>query len=352
MALIESVQPAESVKQVTPVHKAAASEISRLALTVALIGIVAVVVLLLVRAGLARRREALRRQEREADAARKPIVSAWEEAGRRFNAEPPTPERAPAVQPVRPGGARPLALITGGARRVGRAAAIELARAGCDVLFTYRTSGQEASTLASDLAALGATASFFALDLDDLDGVEAFASERAATLERLDVLVHNASMYDPSPMTDLTPDAMIRQFRVNALAPLLLTARLAPLLRQSMLVGGGSVVAMVDIHAMGRPRRDFSIYAMSKAALGEMVRSLARDLAPQVRVNGVAPGVVAWPEQGDESDPEAQSKYVRRIPLGRAGTPEDAAGAIRWLALEAPYVTGEIVRVDGGRWLT
>jgi pteridine reductase len=103
---------------------------------------------------------------------------------------------------------------------------------------------------------------------------------------------------------------------------------------------------------MGRPRKDFAAYAMSKAALVEMVHCLARDLAPQVRVNAIAPGVIAWPEAGYESDPIDQAKYVRRIPLGRAGTPEDAAKVVRWLAFEATYITGEVIRVDGGRWLT
>jgi pteridine reductase len=108
---------------------------------------------------------------------------------------------------------------------------------------------------------------------------------------------------------------------------------------------------MVDMHALGRPRMGMSAYAMSKAALVEMVRSLARELAPAVRVNGVAPGVVAWPESGYEADRAMQQRYLERVPMKRAGTPEDAAGAVRWLALEAPYVTGEIIRVDGGRWL-
>ena len=95
--------------------------------------------------------------------------------------------------------------------------------------------------------------------------------------------------------------------------------------------------------------REFVAYAMSKAALAEMVRSLARELAPRVRVNGVAPGVAAWPESGRESDVEAQQAYLKKVPLARAGTPEECAEVVRWLALEATYLTGEIVRFDGGR---
>jgi pteridine reductase len=131
----------------------------------------------------------------------------------------------------------------------------------------------------------------------------------------------------------------------------MLSARLSPLFERSLLPGGAAVVAMCDIHAMGRPRRDFAAYSMSKAALEEMVRSLARDLAPSVRVNGVAPGVVAWPDSGIESESAEQSRYLRRVPLARAGEPEDAAKAVVWLALDATYITGDIIRVDGGRWL-
>ena len=125
------------------------------------------------------------------------------------------------------------------------------------------------------------------------------------------------------------------------------------MLGASEMRGGGSIVAMCDIHAMGEhglPRsRDFAAYAMSKAALAEMVRTLARELAPRVRVNGVAPGVAAWPDTGHESDAAAQQAYLGRVPLGRAGTPEECAEVVRWLALDATYLTGEIVRFDGGR---
>jgi pteridine reductase len=230
--------------------------------------------------------------------------------------------------------------------------AIKLAEAGCDVYFTYHQSGDEAEGLARELSERGSTGSFHQVDLADPLQVEAFGRDLAGTLEKLDILVHNASIYSASPLTDITLEDVIRQYQVNAAAPLVLTARLAPLLAESDLKGGAAVIAFTDIHAMGRPRRDFAAYSMSKAAVTEMVQSLARDLAPVVRVNGIAPGVVAWPEEGEETDPDAQRKYVRRIPLARPGTPEDAAEVVRWLAFDATYLTGEIIRVDGGRWLT
>jgi len=248
--------------------------------------------------------------------------------------------------------ARPVALITGGAVRVGRATALALARAGCDLVLTYRTSDHEAKSLVDEAGSLGARAELVKLDLDDLARVETFARTAAAEWPRLDVLVHNASSYAPSPLSELKAEDALSHYRVNALAPLLLSARLAPLLAESPLPGGGAIVAMCDIHAMGRPRPEFAPYEMSKSALEAMVKALARDLAPKVRVNGVAPGVVAFPDSGPDSDPEMQRKYLARVPLGRSGTPEEAAEAVRWLALDATYTTGQIVRVDGGRWIT
>jgi len=246
---------------------------------------------------------------------------------------------------------RPTALITGGARRVGRATCLAFARAGCDLVVTYRTSEAEAESLVAEAGGHGASVRLERLDLSDLDETGALGKRLAADLPRLDVLVHNASIYQPTPLADLTPDEALRHYRVNALAPLLLTRDLAGRLAESPLPGGGSVVAMCDMHAMGRPRKRFSAYAMSKAALVEMVRTLARELAPRVRVTGVAPGVVAFPDEGHESSEAEQQAYLSRVPLERTGTPEDAAETVRWLALEARYVTGEIVRVDGGRWL-
>jgi pteridine reductase len=248
-------------------------------------------------------------------------------------------------------GSRPIALVTGGAVRVGRAICLELARAGCDIILTYRTRQDEAAALCNEIVQLGVNATCEPLDLDNLAGVELLGQRLAAETPRLDILVHNASIYAPTPLKTVTTDDLLHHYRVNAVAPLLLTRALADRLSASPNDGGGAVVAMSDMHVLGRPRRDFSAYAMSKAALTEMVRTLAVDLAPKARVNAVAPGVVAFPDAGYESDPEMQARYLQRVPLKRSGTPEDAARAVRWLALEATYVTGEIIRLDGGRWL-
>lgn len=318
-----------------------------------------------------------RRQARYAPPPRQPtrFTDVWEESARRVpleSAEGVVREVVPTGDPVVPGPGvnedpnadtktglvlpsgtdRPVVLVTGGARRVGRAIAEAFADAGFDVLITFRTSDREADETVAALRKRGVSAGSFRVDLGELDTLDKWACQLVEHLPRLDVLVHNAAIYEPSSFDESVVLEAMRHSRVNALAPLLLSARLAPLLAASSMEGGGSIVCMTDIHAMGRPRRGFTAYSMSKAALTEMIHSLARELAPTIRVNGVAPGVVAWPEEGVDADPAEQRGYVRRIPLGRAGTPEDAAKAVRWLATEATYVTGEIIRVDGGRWLT
>jgi pteridine reductase len=336
-----------------------------------LVGILLIALLAWVLAANAMRAKRRERDRKErTPESERPRKDPWVEAGKRVGV--PTSEeleqgvvpttassrtRVAAAEPApehaeRTPSGRPVALVTGAARRVGRAIAKKLAAAGCDVYFTYHQSGDEAEELARELSELGSTGSFHQVDFGDAAQVEALGRDLAGTLEKLDVLVHNASIYSVSPLSELSLDEVMRQYQINAASPLVLTARLAPLLMQSDMKGGGAVVAFTDIHAMGRPRREFAAYAMSKAAVTEMVYSLSRDLAPLVRVNGVAPGVVAWPEEGQETDPDAQRKYVRRIPLARPGTPEDAAEVVRWLALDATYLTGEIIRVDGGRWLT
>ena len=251
---------------------------------------------------------------------------------------------------------RPLAIITGAAKRVGRASALALAKAGCDIIITYRGSKPEAEQTIADAIALGASIEecrAIPIELGDPEAVESLGIDLARTLARLDVLMHNASTYERTPLASVTPESALQAFRINALAPLLLSKHLGPLLAGSDISGGGSIVAMCDIHAMGEhglPRsRDFAAYSMSKAALAEMVRTLARELAPRVRVNGVAPGVAAWPDSGHESDKAAQQAYLSKVPLARAGTPEECAQVVRWLALEATYLTGEIIRFDGGR---
>lgn len=246
---------------------------------------------------------------------------------------------------------RPCALITGGVRRVGLAIARAMARANHDLVLTTRTpDAPDAAAARAALEALGARVFLEPWDPERLETIPERAAAIGAAHPTLSVLVHNASVYERSALTELTPQSLERHARINAFAPALLTRALAPVLASHP--QPGAVVAMADIHVLGRPRRDMLAYSMSKAALVEMVQCLARELAPKIRVNAVAPGVVAWPDEGPDADPQFHERYLQRVPLARSGTPDEAAEAVRWLALDATYVTGEVLRVDGGRWLT
>lgn len=250
---------------------------------------------------------------------------------------------------------RPHALVTGGTGRVGRAIARSLARAGLDVAVTWRADAAgaaetvalcQAETSASGPHAGAAAHRSIALDLTDLDAVARAGAELGEW--GIDVLVHNASVYEPQPMGQIAPEHIERHLRVHVTAPMLLTQALHASLRRSALPGRGAVVCMTDMHLEGRPYAAHAAYFASKAGLDALVRCLAVEMAPDVRVNAVAPGVVAWP---DSAPADMRARYESRIPLGRPGTPEDAAECVRWLALDAHYVTGESIRVDGGRWL-
>jgi pteridine reductase len=251
-----------------------------------------------------------------------------------------------------PTGSKPIAIVTGGVRRVGLAIAEALAGSGCDLVLTHRPGSEDADRAADQLRKAGTNVTLCEIDLGDTPMVEAEAASLARSLPRVDVLVHNAAVYERRTLAEATAEHALAMYRANALAPLLLSRALAPRLAASDLPGGGSITAMVDIHAMGMPRVGYAAYAMSKSAMVEQVRSLAVELAPRVRVNGVAPGVVAWPDNGPDADEQMQARYLARVPLGRSGTPADAAEAVRWLALDAHYTTGQIIRVDGGRALT
>ena len=234
-------------------------------------------------------------------------------------------------------------VITGGTKRVGKQIASTLAAAGHRVIITTRevTDGDRAFA-----DSLGHASLAISLDLNDPASLDACLQQLAG--ESISGIVHNASIYEPTKLDDITLEIAERYYRVHAAGPLVLTAKLAPQLAQSQ---NSAIVCMADIHVIGRPRTHFAPYSMSKAALVEMVRSLSRDLAPHTRVNGIAPGVILWPDDGHESDDASQQAYLKRVPLDRSGTPEEAAEAVRWLLDDASYTTGQIIRIDGGRWL-
>src|SRR5690242_5031215 len=239
---------------------------------------------------------------------------------------------------------RRVALVTGAARRIGAVIARRLHAAGYDVALHARRSRAELDALIAELEQARASSTLaLEADLGDVDMLADLANAPTERFGRLDALVNNAAAFYPTPIGAATPAQWDELFGTNARAPFFLSQAAAPHLAAT----NGAIVNIVDIYAE-QPLAQHPIYSMSKAALAAMTKALARDLAPDVRVNGVAPGAILWPDAG-KSD-AAQQALIERTPLKRTGSPDDIASAVLWL-LEAPFVTGEIVRVDGGRHL-
>jgi pteridine reductase len=240
---------------------------------------------------------------------------------------------------------RPVALITGAARRLGAAIARRLHAAGYDVSLHYRHSADDMAALVAELnAARANSAMAWSAELAEYDRLPELVANTVGHFGRLDALVNNASAFSPTPLGTITPADWDGQFLINARAPLILAQAAAPHLRLTR----GAIVNLIDIYAE-RPLRDHVVYCMSKAALVAGTRALALELAPEVRVNAIAPGAILWPE-GDK-DEASKAALLARTPLGRIGTPEEIADAVRWLLEGAGYTTGQVVRVDGGRML-
>ncbi|MET0226784.1 MAG: pteridine reductase [Dokdonella sp.] len=240
---------------------------------------------------------------------------------------------------------RPVALITGAARRIGAAIARCLHAAGYDVALHCRRSRAERDALIGELehARAGSTLALQA-ELADAARLSLLIGATIERFGRLDGLVNNASAFYATPLGTITPTHWDELFAANARAPLFLAQAAAPHLAARQ----GAIVNLVDIYAE-QPLAQHSVYTMAKAALAASTRALALELAPDVRVNGVAPGAVLWPEAGKAAAEREQ--LIARTPLRRAGTPEDVAGAVLWLLRDAKFVTGQIIRVDGGRSL-
>jgi len=240
---------------------------------------------------------------------------------------------------------RPVALITGAAKRVGAQIARTLHAAGYDLALHYRHSRSEMDALCAGLEAAraGSTLSI-AGELGDTELLPTVIGQCIARFGRLDALINNASAFYPTPVGTVTAAQWDELFASNARAPFFLAQAAAPHLKSTQ----GCIVNMVDIYAE-RPLPRHPLYCMAKAALAMMTLSLAKELAPQVRVNGIAPGAVLWPESGKEYTD--QQELIARTPLQRAGAPEDVATAVLFLVRDAKFTTGQILRVDGGRAL-
>ena len=238
------------------------------------------------------------------------------------------------------------ALVTGAAKRIGAVIARTLHAAGANVAIHYNRSATEAEQLAAELNRRRAKSAFtVGADMRDISAVERMAAQvLERTGGRLDVLVNNASNFYPTPIGTITLEQWDDLFGSNLKAPLFLSQALVPALRAAH----GVIVNIVDVHSQ-RPLRDHPVYGPAKAGLAMLTRSLAKDLGPDVRVNGVSPGAILWPDEGQGMSDSLRAAIIKQTALKRAGEPEDIAAAVLFLVRDAPYVTGQIIAVDGGR---
>jgi pteridine reductase len=233
--------------------------------------------------------------------------------------------------------------VTGGARRIGAAIARRLHEAGARVAIHYRGSADEARRLRDMLEAKRAhSAQIFQADLTETKRLAALVDSVADWAGGLDVLVNNASSFYPTPLGSVSEDEWNDLVDTNLKAPLFLAQAAWPYLKKDR----GSIVNLIDVHAK-RPLRDHAVYGTTKAGLEMLTRSLAKEMAPEVRVNGVAPGAILWPERG--MNDVVKRKIIDQIPLKRSGLPNDIAGCVLYLVRDAAYVTGQVIAVDGGR---
>jgi pteridine reductase len=245
-----------------------------------------------------------------------------------------------------PTDAQPLArhavLITGGARRLGAAMARALHAVGANVVIHHLTSTKDAATLVAALNGVRESSAIAVqADLLDTARLPQLVAASVRQFGRLDILINNASTFYPTPIGEITAGKFDDLIGTNFRAPLFLAQAAAAQLRQQR----GLILNMVDIHGM-KPLKNYATYSAAKAALIMLTKSLARELAPEVRVNGIAPGPVMWPADADAT---LQAQIIGKTLLKRAGEPQDIGKAALYFATLAPYVTGQVLAVDGGR---
>lgn len=238
----------------------------------------------------------------------------------------------------------PVALITGAAKRIGAAMATRLHSEGFRVIIHYGHSKDDAHTLAQKLNDIRPeSATCLQANLCDSEEVKALSDNAVSVWGQLDVLVNNASSFYPTPIGSISEDDWLSLVGSNVKGPLFLSQALAPALRKTK----GCIVNMVDMH-IDRPLPKHSVYLLAKSGLASLTQSLAIDLAPDIRVNGIGPGAILWPER--EMEDNEKDKLLSSIPLGELGKPDDIAQTLSFL-VSASYVTGQIIFVDGGRSL-
>ena len=241
----------------------------------------------------------------------------------------------------------PVALVTGAAHRLGAHTARHLHGRGWNMVIHYRSRREQAQALAGELNDLRENSAIaLQADLSQPDQIAPLAEKAIAAWGRLDGLVNNASVFYPNPTEKAQGEDWDTVMGTNLRAPFFLGQACLPALRKS----GGAIVNMIDIYSQ-RPLTDHPLYCASKAGLASLTRSWAKDLAPEVRVNGISPGAILWPEGDAKMDPKNQQSILDKTPLAKTGRPEDIAGAIAFVLCDAPFVTGQILAVDGGRSL-
>lgn len=238
-----------------------------------------------------------------------------------------------------------VVLVTGGAKRVGAAICRRLHAAGAQLAVHYRSSAHEALALQNELNDLRPeSAAVFQADLLEQSALSQLVNDVIQKFGQLDGLVNNASSFYPTPLAEIDDRQWDDLLGTNLKAPLLLAQAAARELRHRH----GCIVNIADIHAE-RPMRGHLLYSVAKAGLVALTRGLAQELAPQVRVNAVAPGVIIWPEGEEWMDEEQRRKIVAHTLLKRQGEPDDIARTVLFLLRDAPYITGQVIAVDGGR---
>lgn len=236
-----------------------------------------------------------------------------------------------------------VALITGGTRRIGKAIAEKLHREGMRVMIHYRSSRKDTDSLLAEFNAVRPdSAASVQGDLTDVATPEHIILETAHAFGRLDALINNASTFYPTAIDEATEQQWQDLMATNLKAPFFLSQAAATLLRQYQ----GSIVNIVDIYGQ-RPLKSHSIYCASKAGLIMLTKALARDLAPSVRVNAVAPGAILWPQ--NDPDEISQKRIIALTPLKRMGTPAEVAAVVAFLIRDATFSSGQVIDVDGGR---
>ena len=238
------------------------------------------------------------------------------------------------------------ALITGAANRLGAQIARTLHQNGANLIIHYRESAADARTLEQQLNTLRVdSASCLQADLSDLEAITTLSHQAVQLYDGLDFLINNASSFYPTPIDTITQHDWEDLIGSNLKAPLFLSQACYPYLRKAK----GVIINMLDIYA-SLPLRNHSLYCCAKAGNQMLVKSLALEMAPEVRVNGIAPGAILWPERGDAEKTDYQKKVLEKIPLQRIGSPESIAQTVMFL-LTNDYITGEVIKVDGGRLL-